>query len=123
MNIRQKGQNGEREAAEILGKMLGRDDLVRNLEQTRSGGGDITGIDGITVEVKRQEALAINTWWRQVCVAADRDGTVPVLMYRKNRSPWHFCIPAYFLVIGAKGRLTIDSATFSLWLKQWNGAN
>jgi hypothetical protein len=119
INIRTKGQNGEREAGTILGRMLGVGSLARNLEQVRSGGADLLDISGLCIEVKRHETLAVNTWWRQVSIAADKRGDIPVLMYRQNRKPWHFCIPAYLLLPNMRGYLTLDEGQFETWLRVW----
>lgn len=119
LNSRVKGQNGERELCTLLGSIINRDDLVRNLEQVREGGGDILGIPGLCIECKRQETITMDTWWRQVCVAADRVGCIPVLAWRQNRKPWQFALPGYLLVPGAPGRIEMSQATFATWLKHW----
>lgn len=121
MNPRTKGKNGEREARFWLAAALGcdPDEITRNLEQTRAGGADILGIDGLAIEVKRQETLTIDTWWRQVCRAADARHELPVLMYRQNRGKWNFCLPAYLLRVGMTGRITLGENEFRQWLKHW----
>jgi hypothetical protein len=113
VNIRVKGQNGEREIAALL-------DSVRNLDQTRDGGGDVAS-HGLLVEVKRHETLSVNTWWKQACLSADKANMIPVLAYRQNRKPWVFCIPAYFLVIGLPGFISMDQPTFMAWYSKWKG--
>jgi hypothetical protein len=118
LNSRNKGQRGEREAASLLGTWIEKD-LRRNLSQTRDGDADLLDIPGLTIEVKRQETLNVNTWWRQVCRAADNRGDIPVLMYRQNRKEWQICLPAYLLVIGAKGRLTLGEPDFRVWLMHY----
>lgn len=91
-----KGANAEREVAAILKPIvdkvyrdLGIEPPVikRNLEQTRSGGYDLVGIDWMALEVKRQENLSIPAWWRQTLRQAKPD-QLPVLIYRQNRKPW-----------------------------------
>lgn len=123
MNPKTKGATGEREACITLGKMLSTEgvqcQLERNLEQTRSGGADIMGIDGLCIEVKRCETVTVPMWWRQVCRAADNCGRLPVLMYRTNRKPWTFCLPSYLLVLSATGYLTLGEEDFKVWLKHW----
>jgi hypothetical protein len=118
VNIRAKGQNGEREAAALLSELAGID-LARTLGQSRDGGEDIAGIPGICVEVKRHETLNVNGWWKQVCRAADSKGELPVLMYRRNREAWSFCVPAYLLTIGSPGYITMGSVPFAFWLRKW----
>lgn len=115
-NIRSKGQRGEREAAAFLGSILNQRGISRNLSQTREGGADIIAVPGLCIEVKRQETLNVNTWWRQVCVAADDCGDIPVLMYRQNKRRWHFCLPAYLLVLGTEGYITLGEDVFVQWL-------
>lgn len=88
-----KGMRGEYEAAalmqtvkdqvaESLGKLHLSTKIVRNLEQTRSGGHDLTGTFNFAVEVKFQEQFAFDDWWYQAVTQAP-EGTVPVLMYRR----------------------------------------
>ncbi|MCU7836140.1 MAG: hypothetical protein KZQ83_12940 [gamma proteobacterium symbiont of Taylorina sp.] len=84
---RNKGAAGEREVAKILNEELGIE-LVRNLEQTRNGGHDLIGLDGWAIEIKRQEQLSINTWWKQTVDQAERIGEKPALFYRQSRKPW-----------------------------------
>lgn len=88
-----KGQRGEYEAAalmqtikdevaEKMGKLHLSSKIVRNLEQTRSGGHDLTGTFNFAVEVKFQEQYAFDDWWHQA-VSQAPEGTVPILMYRR----------------------------------------
>jgi hypothetical protein len=119
LNGRVKGQIGEREACRLLGDVIGELELTRNLEQVRSGGADILGISGLCIEVKRQETLSINSWWQQVCRAADNRGDVPVLMFRQNRKPWRFLLPAYLLTVGAPGYIELQEPAFRCWLRAW----
>ena len=117
---KQKGKRGEREAADLLGSILGKSNTGadRIFGDVQAQGGDIQAIEGLSIEVKRHETLAINTWWKQaVRQASDTD--IPVLMYRQNRKPWRFCIPAYCLVISAPGYIDIDELTFGHWLNQY----
>jgi len=114
---RTKGHNGELELARLINEILPLD-AKRNLTQVRDGGADIN-LEGLCVEVKRQETLNLNTWWDQVCRAADDSGGVPVLAYRQNRRPWNFVLPGYLLVPGCSGRLTMDADTFAAFLEHW----
>lgn len=88
---RNKGANAEREIAEIIFYATGVS-LERNLEQTRSGGYDLVGIDGLAIEVKRQEKLCLPAWWRQTLSQAEKEKLIPILAYRKNRQPWSFIV-------------------------------
>lgn len=98
VNIRTKGQNGEREAIRLLTDWatqvtdsLGLPPVVltRNLEQPRGGGYDLTGIDWLAVEIKRHENLQVSQWWKQAVKQA-KDHQIPFLMYRQNRTQWRF---------------------------------
>ena len=52
----------------------------RNLEQTRSGGGDID-LPGYMVECKRYANIAVYAWLEQ-CVAAAKEEQIPVVVAR-----------------------------------------
>ncbi len=87
---REKGANGEREVAAIL-RQAGFDvDRVPN-----SGGlrvrGDLTGVDGYHLEVKRQEVARFPLWLRQA--NGECDGKVPVVVWRPNRGQWTATLP------------------------------
>lgn len=86
-----KGANGEREVADIIYYATGIK-VERNLDQTRGGGHDLNGIDGLSIEVKRQETLCIPAWWRQTLRQAEDVKGIPVLVYRQNRKPWTFIV-------------------------------
>jgi Holliday junction resolvase len=87
-----KGGAGEREIATLLNDRLGLD-IKRNLEQCRSGGYDLVGLDGIALEVKRCKALSMKSWWDQAVAQAETLGLVPVLVYRLDRKQWQFVLP------------------------------
>lgn len=61
--------------------------LQRNTLQSDSGGFDIVGLEWLALEVKFQETLNVEVWWRQTCGQAS-EGQVPVLFYRKSRVEW-----------------------------------
>jgi hypothetical protein len=119
LNARTKGQNGEREAGEYLASIIGTERLQRNLAQTREGGADHLGIPGLCIEVKRQETLGIQRWWEQVCRAADARHEIPVLMYRQNRKPWQFVLPASLMLVGMPGYVTLGEREFRFWLHHY----
>jgi len=100
VNIRNKGQRGEREAASMIEAWAlpvttaaGCNPVVmeRNLVQTREGGYDLLGLDWLALEVKRHENLQVSTWWKQTTKQA-KPGQTPFLMCRQNRTPWRFRI-------------------------------
>ena len=93
INSRNKGASGERQAAEWLYYNLGlHTKPERNLEQVRSGGGDLVGVGCFCVEVKRCQTLQIKKWWKQTTKSANDRAEHPVLMYRKNGEPWKFIV-------------------------------
>ena len=89
---RAKGQRGEHEVAAIFAQ-YGYD--VRGLE----GSGDHLCVTSgaqlrpltIHSEVKRQERLQLWAWIAQAEAEAPM-GTVPVVSFRRNRSPWYAAI-------------------------------
>lgn len=130
VNVRSKGATGERDAIRVVQtwadevcELAGLPPVVlaRNLEQSRSGGCDVVGIDWLALEVKRHENLAIPGWWRQAVRQAG-PGQVPVLMYRQNRTPWKFRVAlaaAHPGVYGWTTPLTVDMALdeMAAWFK------
>jgi hypothetical protein len=106
INSRAKGAGAERELSAALFDELGVK-LVRNLEQTRAGGHDLTLAPGETgpvaaqlaryaFEVKRHAkapAALVRAWWRQAEAQASAAGLVPVLAYRPDRGAWRFVLP------------------------------
>lgn len=80
---RSKGARGEREVAAIY-RSFGFGDVQRT---PNSGGlwiaGDVSGIDGIHAEVKRQETLHLPEWIAQAEEDAP-DYTIPTVHFRRN---------------------------------------
>jgi hypothetical protein len=95
---RDKGLRGEQEVAAIF-RAQGFE--VRGLE----GVGDHLCIarphygQALTIhsEVKRQERLQLWQWLAQLETEAP-PGTLPLLSFRRNRSPWYACVPLQALV-------------------------
>ena len=92
---RRKGATGEREVASLFRAAGFPCDRTPN-----SGGlfipGDVTGVDGLHVEVKRAERISILEWCRQ----AERDALLapealptPLVVFRSSREPWRACLP------------------------------
>lgn len=122
INARTKGAQGEREFCAWLKDVLEFDELpVRNLEQVRSGGADVTCIDPFMFEVKRCEKLDVKSWWIQVVTASKSEpGSVPIVAFRQNRKRWEFLIPSTF--IGLKyGFIRIDEQRFAEWIQIFYG--
>lgn len=139
INIRQKGANAEREIclamnAVILSVMkeLGYTDeermkavnaVQRNQNQSAVGGNDLTNTFGMSIEVKRQETLSINTWWRQCAEAAKRNNEHPVLLYRQSRQPWR-CVTMGMVNVQSSNKLIpvrveMEWDSFLIWFKEW----
>lgn len=138
VNIRVKGQVGEREIADMLNGILysvakeldfSQEDCVkaanmvqRNQMQTAVGGNDLTNCFGLSIEIKRQEQLAVNTWWKQCCAAAERNGEMPVLMYRQNRKPWRVRTYVWITLPNNMQQSAVaefDEDTFRAWFREW----
>lgn len=134
INIRQKGQTGEREIQKILeqvvrkvmtncGQCLPEKAIVqRNQNQSAVGGSDLTGTFGLSIEIKRQEQLNVNTWWKQCTEQANNLNEHPVLLFRQNGKKWR-CITLLWLVLpgqtSRKVRAEIDFETFLAWFEEW----
>jgi len=126
INIRAKGQNGERELAKWLQMNFNLEHCPqRCLEQVRFGqntsilnqqGYDLIGFEPFAVEVKRQESLVKRTWWRQCKIAADRCSTekIPVVAYRQNRKKWKFLIGAKWIGLEV-GFIQLEAKEFIAW--------
>lgn len=86
MNSRQKGARGERELAEKL-REYGYE--VRRGQQYSGANGDadVVGVPGLHIECKRVEKLNLDDALSQ-SVRDARDGEIPVVMHRKNRTEW-----------------------------------
>lgn len=98
---REKGRRGEQEVARIYREAGFDVDRVPN-----SGGlrvkGDLTGLDGFHLEVKRQEILCLPKWLRQAHEEAGAE-EVPVVIFRQSKradgvGEWHACLPLADLI-------------------------
>ncbi len=82
---RDKGARGEQEVATIF-----RGFGFECARTPNSGGlevkGDLAGLPGVHVEVKRQETARPWAWWEQAAREAGQDA--PVVAFRRNRSAW-----------------------------------
>lgn len=117
VNVRTKGAGAERDIADalnlrlyVLFKKLGMavppvPPIQRNQNQSAVGGSDLTNKLRLSIEVKRQEALSINTWWKQCVAAADRSGQIPVLIFKQNRQAWRVIMMAELPIPKANGSI------------------
>ncbi len=128
INVRTKGQCGEREIQKILEKIvrdiyakknLKHDSVAyiqRNQNQTAVGGADLTNPFGLCIEIKRQQTLNIKTWWEQ-CLNACKDGEIPILLYRQNHKPWYCVIYGSICGCANKIAVTISFEDFLKWFE------
>lgn len=91
---RAKGARAERELCRLLSDYLG-GKYSRNLKQFQQAQlGDIEQTVGpYLVECKNHATLAIPSWWRQACAAAEAAGAVPCLAIKIARKGWRFIVP------------------------------
>lgn len=99
INPRTKGAGGEREICDMLnaiileeaderGIVIETPPVQRNQNQTAVGGCDLVGTYNFAIEVKRQETLNVETWWKQCVESARKLGQIPILIFRQNRKSW-----------------------------------
>lgn len=86
MNSRDKGKRGELEAAHIL-KEYGYDARRGQQFAGINGDADVVGLPRIHLEIKRVEKLNVDDALSQ-SIRDAKDGEVPVVMHRKNRTEW-----------------------------------
>jgi len=86
---RGKGKRGELEAAKALGEALGIN-MRRSVQYSgrNSGEADLSGLEGISVEVKRSERFQVYDAMEQSSEAAEKTGDIPMVLHRRNRKPW-----------------------------------
>ena len=133
-----KGKNGEREVVNLLKEellaliMSGRyepdvcqmlrDVAQRNQNQSAVGGGDIN-LFGLSIEVKRQETLNVEAWWKQCVTSAIRNGDKPVLIYRQNGTrSWHVVTDGFLWLPDGRmvcSRMQTSELGFRAWFRAW----
>lgn len=138
INVRAKGQTGEREVVDLLNGIIyrvmkemgypeaeclkGASSAQRNQNQSAVGGCDISNAFGLAIEVKRQETLSVPAWWRQTVKSAETNNEVPVLMYRQNRKPWHIRTRVWVPLPGNRQiqvEAEFDIDAFRAWFAGW----
>lgn len=139
INIRTKGQSGERQVQKILNDIIVevRKDLglpayevidlpfQRNQNQSAVGGADLSNPFGIEIEIKRQEALSINTWWKQCVISAARTDGIAILIFRQSRQKWRIIMKG-IISCGPPGsshfvrtRVEITLVSFKEWFEAY----
>ena len=102
VNSKQKGARGERELANILrgyGYKTRRGQQYNGLE-----GDDVVGLPHVHIECKRVEKLNILEAYRQSLRDA-KDGEIPAVFHRKDRSPWLVTVSLEFFMMLYEGWL------------------
>ena len=104
INSRNKGASAEREFIKLIKEQLGEagkfNSIKRNLEQTRSGGHDITGVADWALEVKRYASVTdgrLKKWWEQTTTQAKEIQMKPALAYKQDYGSWKVKIPLRLL--------------------------
>ena len=92
MNSRRKGKVGELDAVHFLNK-LGYE-THRTSQVCGQDSADIEGIEGLHIEVKRQEKVSIEQWLQQSERDAKYTGGIPIVMHRRNREQWKVTLRA-----------------------------
>lgn len=117
INGRTKGAAAEREAGKWLQESFSLPAAPhRNLEQVREGGYDLLGFEPFAMEIKRVEQLSLNQWWLQALKQAQHR-QCPVVMYRQNRQPWRFLIPATAIGVRSVSFVQLEANVFIAWAK------
>ena len=137
INVRTKGQTGEREVCKMLNNIveevrIKRDlpafaavdaPFQRNQNQSAVGGSDLTNPFNLDIEVKRQENLSIETWWRQTLESATRADGIPILIFKQNRKRWRVMMWGMLPVLNGhlqtKVRVELSPHDFKAWFTEY----
>jgi len=99
INVRDKGQRGEREFLGLLSELLELTEvLTRNLSQTREGGADCIELPGYSIEIKNCATVTLPQWWKQATRQAQLSQSIPVLAYKVPRKGWIVVVPAAWVI-------------------------
>jgi Holliday junction resolvase len=87
VNSIEKGKSGERELSHKLQEYGFQ---TRRGQQFcgSNGDADVVGLPGVHIECKRVEALNIDKALQQSIFDSRDNDEIPVVMHRKNRTPW-----------------------------------
>lgn len=122
INSRNKGASSEREFCNIVYEWSGIR-LIRNLEQSRSGGFDLVvhgdevgpvadSFRTLAIECKRYGKVTpglIKTWWTQAREQASPKKLTPVLAYRADRCDWCVITPLHVINATMSRNLGLES--------------
>ena len=122
INSRNKGAGAELEFSNIIYQWSGIR-LIRNLEQSRSGGHDLIvhadevgpvadSFRSLAIECKRYGKVTpglIKTWWQQAREQAELNGLQPILAYRADRQDWQVIAPLHIINGSMSLNLALDS--------------
>ena len=124
VNGRNKGASYERKMAQELFLQLGIG-FKRDLEQYRSGAHADLIADNeyfpFTLELKRYRDGPIGgspSWWKQVEIAAEREGKWPCLIYKYDRKADRVVIPLASILDGGEGQIETDLQTFCFIVRE-----
>ena len=122
INSRTKGASAEREFSNAIYEWAGIR-LIRNLEQSRSGGFDLVVHDnesgavadayrGLAIECKRYGKVTpglIKKWWTQATDQAQPKDLTPILAFRGDRQDWQVIAPLYLINAAMSKNLGLES--------------
>lgn len=87
---RTKGKLGEAQVV-ALARDAGFPDANRSW-QTPQLDGDLQGIPGVHLEVRRREGTSVEAWAKEVEQKC-RNGNLPVVAWRRSNQPWRATLP------------------------------
>ena len=108
---RNKGKVGEREWARYCTERGYPCHRTAQCKGNTGEAGDVEGLPGIHIEVKRCEQTRIYEWMRQATHDAIADGnTIPIVAHRKNDERWVVIMDAdqWFRLYSAWERMTTN---------------
>lgn len=95
INSNEKGKRSEREFKQLLVD-LGFPGARRTAQYCGNSGdaSDVTGVDGLHIEVKRCERLSLHEWLKQAERDSEDTEDIPCVFFRRSREPWYVVMPA-----------------------------
>lgn len=91
MNSKNKGKRGELEVAHLLSAHGFEARRTAQFCGNTGEAADVVGLPGFHVEVKRCETTKIWDWLAQA-ERDHKDGTVPIVVFRKSKEKWQVCL-------------------------------